>query len=441
MKLIVVGARGVTRELTRRLGPMWEVTVVDTDPARLELARQAGAAATVLGDGSSRVVLGRAGLAEADAVVAATPDDEVNLEVGRLARGAGCWRVIALATASERLADLRRMGVDAHAMALSARELESLLDRDAVSTTTLAGGRSEAVELRIGAGSPVRGMPLRALTGVAWLVVSILRGEELIVPHGDTVLAEGDVVTVVGAASDYPRIVRTFLGTGAPFPLQWGRGVTVALDGKSDVLIVSEALHLARATGGAAALVVHRSLEAARDDAHAAELAAALEEVKAGAGHVEVGWYEVPGRPARSLASVLRDRSVGIVVLPPPRPGLLGRWRARRSIRRSARLGRPVLFAGGVRPYRRIVASAGTEITGRVGSAVVDLVAATRLPVVRSPLPAGRDARRQGPDRAVEAGDLVILRWPTGSSARAAVRLTARLLVRPVCSILLIPEI
>ncbi len=31
MRLIVVGARGATRELLRRLGERWEVTVVDPD--------------------------------------------------------------------------------------------------------------------------------------------------------------------------------------------------------------------------------------------------------------------------------------------------------------------------------------------------------------------------------------------------------------------------
>ncbi len=441
MQLIVVGARGVTRELARRLGPIWDVTVVDTDPACLEEARRAGATATVLGDGSSRVILARAGLAGADAVVAATPDDDVNLEVCRLARGAGCWRVVALAATPERLADLRRMGVEAHAMALSARELEALLDRDAVSTTTLAAGRSEAVELRIGAGSPVNGVPLRALAGVPWLVVSILRGDELIVPHGDSVLAEGDVVTVVGAASDYPKIVRAFLATEAPFPLEWGRGVTVALDGRSDVPVVCEALELARATGGSAALVVHRSLGAARDDAHADELAEALEEVKREAGYIEVGWYEIAGRPARSLASVLRDRSVGVVVLPAPRPNLLGRWRARRSIRRCARLNRPVLFAGGAHPYRRIAAPAGREDTSRVGSAVADLAAATRLSVVPLTRPVAVDTTRREAGEVPDAGDLVILQWPAGSSVRPDVRMTARLLVRPGCSVLLIPEL
>jgi Trk K+ transport system NAD-binding subunit len=419
---------------------MWDVTVVDTDPSRLAEVRRAGATATVQGDGSSRVILERAGLAEADAVVAATHDDDVNLEVCRLARRAGCWRVVALAEAPERLAGLRRMGVDAHAMALSARELEALLDRDAVSTTTLAAGRSEAVEFRIGAASPVKGMTLRELKGVPWLVVSILRRDRLIVPHGDSVLEEGDVVTVVGAAADYPRIVRSFLATEARFPLEWGRGVAVALDGSSDVPVVFEALALARATGAAAALVVHRSLEAARDDAHAAELAAAMEAVEHQAEHVEVGWYQVAGRPARSLASVVRDRSVGVVALPTPRPGVLGRFRARRALQQGVRLDRPVLFAGAAHPYGRLVALAGTEGTGRIESAVADLAAGARLPVVAMSGSLLRDTAGPPSAEGGTPGDLLVARWPTGDSARPGLELMTRLLVRRGCSVLLIPE-
>ena len=441
MKVIVVGAWGVTRELARRLGPMWEVTVVDADPGRLDGARQAGAIAVLQGDGSSRVTLERAGLAGADAVVAATVDDDVNLEVCRLARQAGCLRVVALATAPERLADYRQMGVEAHVVALGPRELEALLDRDAVSSTTLAAGRSEAVEFRVGAGSPVKGIPLRELRGVPWLVASILRHDRLIVPHGDSVLEEGDVVTVVGAASDYPGIMGMFLGTGARFPLEWGRAVAVALDGSHDLAVVSEALALARATRVAAAVVVHRGAEAARDEVHAVELAAAVETVEQMAEDVEVGWCPVPGPAARSLASVVGYRSIGVVVLPAPRPGLLGRLRAWWALQRWVHLGRPVLFAQGTHAYGRIMVAAEREGSGRVGAVTTDLAAGGRLPVVAVPrhlLWRGAGRTSAEPEA---AGDLMIVGWPTAGSGHGGSPVPAHLLGRTGCSVLLVPEL
>ncbi|MFH1329817.1 MAG: NAD-binding protein [Actinomycetota bacterium] len=439
MKAIVVGASGVTRELTRRLGPIWDVTVVDPDPGRLDGARQAGAIATLQGDGSSRVTLRRAGLGEADAVVAATLDDDVNLEVCRLARQAGCLRVVALAAAPERLADYRCMGVEAHLVTLGARDLEALLDPEVVSSTTLAAGHSEAVEFRIGAGSPVKGLRLRDMGNAPWLVASILRGDCLIVPHGNTVLEEGDAVTVVGDASDYPRILRAFLATEARFPLEWGRGVAVSLDGTDDVAMVFEALALARATSAAVTVVVHRSADTARDEAHAAEIAAAAEIVEQMAEHVEVRWCPIPGPPSRSLASIVRDRSIGVVVLPSPRPGLLVRLRARRALR-SVRLGRPVLFASGTPSYGRIVVPVEGEGAGRADGVAADLAAGGRLPLAALPRHLLVGTERRTPAEPGVPTDLIVLDWPTGGPGRWPSHLAAHLLARAGCSVLLVPE-
>jgi len=77
MKAIVVGAGGVARDLLRRIGELCEITVVDTDGLLLERAATVRPIETVQGDGSSRVVLERAGVDD-DAVVAAARDDDIN---------------------------------------------------------------------------------------------------------------------------------------------------------------------------------------------------------------------------------------------------------------------------------------------------------------------------------------------------------------------------
>ena len=81
MKAIVVGAGGATRELLRRLGEAWTVTVIEISEQRLRGIKEIKGIHAVVGDGTSRLTLQRSGLAEADAVIAASNDDEVNLEV------------------------------------------------------------------------------------------------------------------------------------------------------------------------------------------------------------------------------------------------------------------------------------------------------------------------------------------------------------------------
>ncbi len=369
MRAMVIGAGGATRDLLRRLGELWEITVVDTDADRLAEASRIRGIEAVMGDGSSRVVLERAGIGDADALVAATNDDDVNLEVCRLAKGLGLLRVVAVAAAPERVPDYRDLGVPAVSPhGLTARQLEISLEPQRVSSTAFAHGRAEAIEFHIGADNPVRGIALRDLHAESWLIAAILRDDQLIVPHGNAVLKTGDLVTVVGAATDFSLIVRTFTSGAARFPLDFGKRVAVVLDSESDLETVDEAIYLTRNTQASSLLLVHRRQEGVRDGAHAAEIDRLLEAADDRADGVEMYRRPVSGPPVRSLQGVTADESVGVVVLPAPGGGFLGRLRATRALRLATRLDLPVLFARGSHPYQHVAAPTH-DTTGDSGAA------------------------------------------------------------------------
>ncbi|MEE9298943.1 MAG: NAD-binding protein [Acidimicrobiia bacterium] len=65
MRVIVVGARGSTRDFLRRLGERWDATVVDSDEDLLARASNAREIERIVGGGSSRVTLDRARIGEA----------------------------------------------------------------------------------------------------------------------------------------------------------------------------------------------------------------------------------------------------------------------------------------------------------------------------------------------------------------------------------------
>jgi Trk K+ transport system NAD-binding subunit len=378
MRAIVVGAGGATRDLLRRLGELWDVTVIDPDPERLEAAADVREALTILGDGSSRVVLQRAGIGDADALVAATNDDGVNLEACRIARQAGLLRVVAVAAAPERIAEYRQLQVPAFAPdSLAARQVELNLEPRRVSSTAFAHGRAEAIEFRIAPDSPVRGVPLMDLHSESWLVAAILREDSLIIPHGDTVLESGDLVTVVGAAADFSHIVRMFTSGEARFPLDFGKRAAVALDSAADLRgPVAEAIHFTRNSPATSLLVMHRRPESVREDAQAAELAELLERLDDLASGVEMNLRPVDGPPDRALPGIVRGESVGVVVLPAPKQGTFGLFRAVRALRRAVRLGRPVLFSRGTTPYQHVVTPArDTPAGGAAARAAIDLAA------------------------------------------------------------------
>ena len=89
MRAIVVGTGASARDLIRRLGDNWDITLVDPQEEQLAAASRIRDVRTVLGDGSSAVVLREAGIEQARVVVAATSHADVNLEVAGIAQAAG----------------------------------------------------------------------------------------------------------------------------------------------------------------------------------------------------------------------------------------------------------------------------------------------------------------------------------------------------------------
>lgn len=357
MRVIIVGARGATRDLLRRLGDRWAITVVDPDEELLTRAANVREIDPIVGDGSSRVVLGQARVADADAIVAATGDDDVNLEVCRLGAEAGLVRVLAVVVEPERLPEYRELGIPAFAPdSLAARRLEIQLDPRRVSSVAFADGRAEALEVRITEDSPVRGLALVDLASDSWLVAAVVRGDRFIVPHGSTVLEAGDLVTVVGGAADYSLIVRSFTAGEARFPLDHGRGVLVAAGSLAEAdAAMGEALAIVRHSSADQIIVAHRKSGSTEpsDDAEMQRLLSRIGEYSEG---VDVRLHPVDGDPSKSIEKVLAVESIGVVVIPVV--GDLGRIHAVRLLRRTARWEKPVMFARGSYPYTEVVAPA-----------------------------------------------------------------------------------
>jgi Trk K+ transport system NAD-binding subunit len=360
MRAILVGAGGIGRAVLERLGEHWDVTAVDQDPDRLAELATARPIRTITGDGSSRITLQRAGLDEADAVVVAVRDDEMALEVCRLAIAAKVERVVAMVVSSARLADFTKLGAVAVAPdRLAARQVELTLEPRRVASAAFADGRAEAIEFRLAPDSAVAGRTLSEIGLHGWLVVAVLRGDDLIVPHGGTTLAAGDRVTVVGAAADHAAMVRTFAESDARFPLAYGRRIGTTLPSDEDDPTLTEAMAFVRLTAAEALVVVHPRRAALDDDA-ATRLGERLDAITSAVPDVE--FVEGAGEQVGSAdLRRLREREhLGCLVIPKPR-GLL---QARRALQLGREVRIPLLLAAGVSRYRSIVIPARDSAGG-----------------------------------------------------------------------------
>lgn len=386
MRAVVVGAGASARDLIRRLGDNWTITVIDPDPERLALASQIRDLETLLGDGSSAVVLRDADLDHAVTVVAATASDDVNLEITKLAKDAGVEQVVSIVRVPDRLDEFRSLGADCITPAsLAARDMEIAMEPRKLASTTFAEGRAEAIEFEIAADSPVQGKALKEIHSENWVVAAILRDGALVVPHGATRLLTGDRVTVVGAAADFAQIVRTFAGGVSRFPLNYGRKVAVALRSRDDLVgPVAAAANFVRNSNAVELIIVHRDPDAIRSIADATELADLLARSDSEALGVEVEHRAIAADPASALPDVATEESVGVLVAPVARSRTLRPYRGiPDQLSRLGRAGVPVLLTRGRTSFDAIVAPSRRTLSGDAAArAAIDIAKRSAAKVV-----------------------------------------------------------
>ena len=176
MKVIIVGAHGEAKELINRISSGWSISVVDIDQDKLRNFTTNRQIEKIQGDGTSALVLRKAGLDQATAVVTLTVDDEVNLEILKIAKQSNILRLSSVINHSVNLNKYKEMDVEVvEPNILLARRFEHILEPRRVVSQAFAGGRAEAIEIEISSDSPVRGKTLREIGSDYYIVGALLR--------------------------------------------------------------------------------------------------------------------------------------------------------------------------------------------------------------------------------------------------------------------------
>lgn len=206
MKVIVVGAGKVGFYLVKTLLEHGHTpVVVESDPAHCRRTADELGIPVTCGDGSSADTLRAAGAEGADAIVAATGADQTNLIACQTARRVfGVKRVLSRVNDPGNLEVMRRLGVDIPVSStdILARTLEREVDASAIqSLISLNRGEATISQFSLPEDSPLDGVAVKDLRLPAECVlISVTRGDRLIIPRGPTKLQGGDrVLVLVGA--------------------------------------------------------------------------------------------------------------------------------------------------------------------------------------------------------------------------------------------------
>lgn len=218
MYIIIVGAGRVGYFLAERLyRDHHSVTLIDKDKAVCEGVTSKLDILVIYGDGCSPTVLKEAGIERADVVAAVTGDDEDNLIVCQLAKERfSVGRTVARVNDPKHEYIFSELGVDIpiDATAIIAKIIEEEVSfSDFVNLLSFKRGKLAIVRVDLPDDAPVI---KRMVKDIALppdsVLVSILRGEEVIVPHGETVFEPGDDIIALTMVGNESKLLDMLIG-------------------------------------------------------------------------------------------------------------------------------------------------------------------------------------------------------------------------------------
>jgi len=215
-KVVILGGGRIgflTAEGLGRRGVKVKVIENDLDLCQ-EIAAQLEETEVLQGDGTDRNFLIEQGVPSADAFVATTESDEINILCGLLAKNLGVPRSLVVINKPGYIPLAEAIGVDVAALPalLAADKITRFVLRGGViSTALLEGQQLEAIEFVTSPQAHIAnkkiteaGLPKEAVAG------AIVRNELVIIPPGDSVVKPGEHVIIVAPLSAIHSVEKLF---------------------------------------------------------------------------------------------------------------------------------------------------------------------------------------------------------------------------------------
>ncbi len=166
------------------------------------------------GDGTNIELLKEEGIETIDGFVAVTGYDEENLLVSLLAKHLGTKKVIAKISRTNYIPILEKIGINAVVnprIITASAILRFLKQGELISQTLLKEGEAEVIELIAQKGSKIINKNLKTISLPANSIIgAIIRKGEIIIPHGEDFINEGDKVIIFTKITEIKKIEQLF---------------------------------------------------------------------------------------------------------------------------------------------------------------------------------------------------------------------------------------
>lgn len=219
MYIVIIGGGKVGHFLAKRLSrDKHTIVVIEKDKETCNrVAEELNDVVVIYGDGCEPVVLEEAKIDRADVVAAVTGGDEDNLVICQIAKEKyKVRRTVARVNDPKNEHTFSELGVDVpiDATSIIAKIIEEETSfNDFVNLMSFKRGKLAIVRVDLPQESPVINKPLQEITlPENSVVVSIIRGEDVVVPKGNTILKAQDDIIALTTIENEQQLLNTFLG-------------------------------------------------------------------------------------------------------------------------------------------------------------------------------------------------------------------------------------
>jgi len=204
MYMIIVGAGSIGASLIDiAVKEKNNVVVIDANADRAKEISNKYDITVLNGDATSAETLREAGSDRADALIATTSDDAVNLMVVSIAEGLDVQSIVSVVNDKEHAEFFRKLGTNVmeNPEEVVANHLYNAVKRPKVKDFTILSKGDQIFRLTVNEGSPLVGKTLadsskRGVIPNTILLLAVERAGERAIPSEDTVIETEDVLTV-----------------------------------------------------------------------------------------------------------------------------------------------------------------------------------------------------------------------------------------------------
>lgn len=219
MRAIIIGAGKVGFSIAQLLSlEEHDVIVIEENEERAIVVEELLDVQVINGNGASWKVLESVGVRHTDLVIAVTEIDELNMIACLLAKQYGAKTTVARVrninyVETPHFSPEALLGIDLiiNPERVTAYEIAKIVENpEALECDYYADGKIQLLAILITEDSPVAGLKLMDLNTAKYVIVSIVREHNMIVPHGNNEILVGDQLYIIAKTEEMSDVLKVF---------------------------------------------------------------------------------------------------------------------------------------------------------------------------------------------------------------------------------------